>query len=94
MAPMVATMMADTMPAPRWMPNWGDKGGQPDRASFWKRRISRVRQPRCPASVPEPLPEYPRHDSAHGHPVSVAWRPLLIATQDTPHSFPACWGAS
>jgi len=23
MAPMVATMMAETMPAPRWMPNWG-----------------------------------------------------------------------
>src|SRR6516165_9547503 len=22
-APMVATMMAETMPAPRWMPNWG-----------------------------------------------------------------------
>src|SRR5215472_17438946 len=24
MAPMVATMMDETMPAPRWMPNWGN----------------------------------------------------------------------
>src|SRR5437016_2026553 len=24
MAPMVATMIDDTMPAPRWMPNWGN----------------------------------------------------------------------
>jgi len=23
MAPMVATMMDETMPTPRWMPNWG-----------------------------------------------------------------------
>src|ERR1700745_167675 len=34
MAPMVATMMADTMPAPRGMPNWGSHGGRKGKGKY------------------------------------------------------------
>src|SRR5215831_6873510 len=51
MAPMVATMMDETMPAPRWMPNWGSIQGAREWKSGEKSKGLKNRQWQCPDSV-------------------------------------------